>query len=340
MAFRFLSFIFGREPVEAQRIPADDIEKAIKLVVAGTDKRIALISGYEKKLRRPVIKSLLYIEQQLEHVPGPFGASRKAFGSTPQINALFATADDMREIFSRSDKLQTFFNNQPGAETVFFSLGMVKREKQTFGAEMHGDMLHKDVAQTTVSFSGHWIGVCGDSEAAVKAQMRWRAFNTLVTTALERITKLKTTTADLESQRILLKTKLDNLKRQNTGLESLADDSWMGGEAWQKLQNEMVQTESELEKQRAGLSTLDDYLGQVKTVLANPWRYLKGRPKKIYVNRLGIKDESEDNEEHAVVTAQVEVSTRAPFELVLLTYPRTEMRPASDYRDEMNSFLR
>ena len=49
--------------------------------------------------------------------------------------------------------------------------------------------------------------------------MRWRAFNSLVDSALERITDIKSTTKNLEMERTMLRIKLKETRAQNIGLE-------------------------------------------------------------------------------------------------------------------------
>ena len=178
-----------------------------------------MVSGYKKKLRMPVIRALLYIQGLSDRVPGPFEANRKAYGANPQINALFGSAAQLQELFSLNEKMQHFFTANPGDDLAYASLGMIKREKNTFGAALFGNIVRKDIAQVTVNFSGHWVGVCAPSLDEARAQMRWRAFNSLVDSALERITDIKSTTKTLEMERAMLRIKLKETRAQNRGLD-------------------------------------------------------------------------------------------------------------------------
>ena len=56
-------------------------------------------------------------------IPGPFEISRKAYGSDPQVNALFGSADDIETLFARSKMLQEFFRDvlqQKGPGMFYF----------------------------------------------------------------------------------------------------------------------------------------------------------------------------------------------------------------------------
>jgi hypothetical protein len=165
-----------------------------------------------------------------------------------------------------------------------------------------------------------------------KAQMRWRAFNSLVDSALERITGIKSTTKTLEMERAMLRIKLKETRAQNQGLESLVDDRWLGGDAWQKTQQRLDETEQKLKECRVSLATLDDYFIQIARVLAHPSRYLKVKGQSTRVNRMGIKMAESGDQGNAIVTAQITVGKKAPFNVVLVAYPRAEMLDPEHYR--------
>ena len=328
----FLKSLFqGRSRVH-QDLSEADIDKAIEMAITGTDPRLRLVGGYKKKLRRPVVQSLLYIQRLSNRIPGPFDANRRSYGADPQVNALFGSVEQLQELFSLNEKVRHYFQTNPAEDTAYASLGMVKREKNTFGAALFGNIVRKDIAQVSVSFSGHWIGVCAPSPDQARAQMRWRAFNSLVDSALERITDIKSTTKNLEMERTMLRIKLKETRAQNIGLESLVDDRWLGGAAWEETRKRLEETEEKLKESRVSLATLDDYLIQISQVLAHPSRYLKMRGQSIRLNRMGIKMAEGGDEGNTIVTAQITVGRKAPFNVVLVTYPRAEMLDPGHYQ--------
>lgn len=328
----FIKSIFGVTAQAHHGLSEADIEKAVEIAVNGTDPRLRMVSGYKKKLRMPVIRALLYIRGLSDRVPGPFEANRKTYGANPQINALFGSAAQLQELFSLNEKMQHFFTANPGDDLAYASLGMIKQEKNTFGAALFGNIVRKDIAQVTVNFSGHWVGVCAPSLDEARAQMRWRAFNSLVDSALERITDIKSTTKTLEMERAMLRIKLKETRAQNRGLDSLVDDRWLGGDAWQKTQQRLDETEQKLKECRVSLATLDDYFIQIARVLAHPSRYLKVKGQSTRVNRMGIKMAESGDQGNAIVTAQITVAKKTPFNVVLVAYPRAEMLDPGHYR--------
>lgn len=328
---KFLKTIFRNSTRLRHNLSEEDIDKAIETLVSGTDPRLRMIGGYQKKLRMPVIRALLYIQGLDERVPGPFAADRKAYGADPQINALFGSVQQLQELFSLNEKMKAYFEANPDQDVAYASLGMLKREKKTFGAALFGNIVRKDIAQIAVNFSGHWIGVCAPSIDEAKAQMRARAFNSLVDTALERITDIKSTTQALERERAMLRVKLRETRAQNRGLDSLVDDSWLGSDAWQQTQERLAETEQKLKACRVSLATLDDYLLQISRVLAHPARHLKVKGHSIRINRMGIKAAESDDRGNAILTAEITIAKKKPFNVILVTYPRAEMLDSERY---------
>ncbi len=306
-----------------------DIEKAISILIDDTDPRMRLVSGYKQQLRKPVIRSLLSLNHLCDRVPGPFEANRKAHGADPQINALAASADELQDLFSLSEPVKNFFTGSQGSNVCYATLRMFSQEKKVFGMALQGDIVRRGVAQVAVNFSGHMIGVCAATEAEVRDHMKWRGVHTLAAAALERITNLKAKTAELETRRALLRSKLRDIRTQRRGLEVLVESAPLGENEWQTTQRSLEKIERKLQKSQAKIGTLDDYLRQVCKVFNRPEKYLKVKTYSVRVNRMGIK---EDNGS-AVVTAKVTAGKQPPVDVVLVTYPRAEMREEQYYRD-------
>ena len=101
-----------------ERLDEQDIERAIGIILEETDPRLRLVRGYRRKLRKPVIRSLVYVGQLVTRIPGPFAISRSTYGSDPQVNALFGSADDIDDLFAR---LLTFPNVLITAHQAFLT---------------------------------------------------------------------------------------------------------------------------------------------------------------------------------------------------------------------------
>ena len=73
-----LSHLLDRLRGRYDRLDEDDIEQATDIVVEQTDPRLRFVRGFRRKLRKPVVRSLVYVEDLVTRIPGPFEISRKA----------------------------------------------------------------------------------------------------------------------------------------------------------------------------------------------------------------------------------------------------------------------
>jgi hypothetical protein len=323
---RFTDKLFGRY----ERLDEKDIERAIDIIINETDPRLRTVRAYRRKLRKPVIRSLAYINNLITRIPGPFDISRRAYGADPQINALFGSADDIEALFSRSKPVQEFFRDSPGSDRVYLPLAMFRTEKKGFGVSLDGDVLRSDVARTTVNFSGHWLGICAASEATLRQMLVWRGIYNLAITALENITHFQVKTDTLGKQRTLLKMKLRDLQAQHRGLDAPEKTQLDDAVDLQALKLRLEETEHQLADASTTLETLDGYLQQVCNVFNHPSRYLRVKPGTVRVNRMGIKSDSATSRDGSeIVTAAITVGNKPQFESILVSFPRAEMGESS-----------
>jgi len=323
---RFTAKLFGRY----ERLDEQDIERAIDIIINETDPRLRTVRAYRRKLRKPVIRSLAYINNLITRIPGPFDISRRAYGADPQINALFGSADDIEALFSRSKPVQEFFRDSPGSERVYLPLAMFRTEKKGFGVTLNGGVLRRDVARTTVNFSGHWLGICAGSEAELRQMLVWRGIYNLAITALENITHFLAKTDTLRKQRTLLKMKLRDLQAQHRGLDAPEKTQLDDAVDLQALKLRLEETEHNLADASTTLETLDGYLQQVCNVFNHPSRYLRVKPGTVRVNRMGIKSDSATSRDGSeIVTAAITVGNKPQFESILVSFPRAEMGESS-----------
>ena len=309
------------------RLDEQDIERAIDIAVEETDPRLRFVRGFRSKLRKPVVRSLVYVEDLVTRIPGPFEISRKAYGSNPQVNALFGSADDVEPLFARNKMLQDFFRDTPGCDRVYVPFAMHRQEKRILSMVLSGDIVRRDVARTAVNFSGHRLGiVCAESADELRSKLKWRGIQTLAVTALENITRLKTRSSVLEEERALLKRKLDDVQAQHAGLEAVAGVPSEDAQEVRVLEQRLKDTREKLQEVRTGVATLVDYLDQVCQVLNHPSRHLRVRRNSVTVDRMGIKlDGMSHGQGGKVFSATLTIGTHPDFELILASFQRNGM---------------
>jgi hypothetical protein len=219
--------IFGGRDETRGKYPESLVEQAIERAVDGTDARIRLLPGYQKRLRGPVICAIDHVIPLVDGLPAPLTAGHSEFTSEPVLSALFASAGDMLGCFSRDHSLVSYLESSEGrgAERITALLLADRENRTTLGIDLHGDQLRRDVPQVTVGFSDHNVLDPRDSESEARRQLKRRAFDQLLTMALARIGEARIERADLTRQRDLLRVKLAALKRGGWDFESHADEA-------------------------------------------------------------------------------------------------------------------
>jgi len=327
MLTRLTNKLFGGLFGSHERLDEQDVEKAIDIIIEETDPRLCLVGGYKRKLRKPVIRSLVYVKRLVTRIPGPFEINRGLYGSDPQINALFGSADAIDELVRHNKILKKYFEDNPDQAMVYVPLAMNRTEKTVLGMELSGDVVRREVAQVAINFSGHWLGVCGSSESELRDLLRWRGIHNLAITALENITRLKMKTSELGEQRALLKIKLRDLQAQHRGLDALTAAAPDDIEDMQALTHHLEETEHHLKEAHAHPDTLEDYLVQVCRVFNHPSRYLRVKPGSVRVDRMNIKVEDASSDHGAeVFSAEIAIGDNPPFEAILSLFNRKDIQ--------------
>jgi len=323
LIIRFLGGLTG----SYERLDDEDIERAIDILIEETDPRLRLVSGYKRKLRKPVIRSLVYVKRLITRIPGAFEVNRRSYGSDPQISALFGAADDIDGLISHSKVLKNYFEDNPDQDVVYVPLVMTRTEKTVLGMELSGNVVRREVAQVAVNFSGHWLGICGSSESELRDLLRWRGIHNLAITALENITRLKMKTSELEEQRALLKIKLRNLQAQHRGLDALTATAPNDIGDRQVLTRHLEEAERQIKEAQARPDTLEDYLVEVCRVFDHPSHYLRVKPDSVRVDRMNIKVEDNSSDRGAeVFSAEIAVGNNPPFEAILALFNRKDVQ--------------
>jgi hypothetical protein len=209
----FQSIFGGREAVG--RYPESLIEMAIERTVDGTDSRLRLVPGYRKRLREPVIHAIDHVVALVDGIPATVAAGPGDYRNDPRLTALFASADEMQQMFARDKGLSDYLSGSEGrgAERVTALLMARREERHILGMDLVGDQVRRDVAQVTVSFSGHHLLEPQTIEEECRRFLKRRAFDHLLALALAQIAEARLERADLTRQRDLLQRKLRTMKR-------------------------------------------------------------------------------------------------------------------------------
>ena len=292
----FQSF-FGGEKSRSQ-YPESLIEAAIERAVDGTDARLRLLPGYRKRLREPVIHAIDHVVALIDALPAPLAAGRGDFSADPHMAALFVSAAQMLEVFSRDRDLNAFMKQASVATERVTALLMAERvEKNVLGVDQVDGQLRRDVAQVTVSFRKHRLMEVAENEAECRRLLKRRAFDHLLALALARIVEVRDERADLVRQRDVLRHKLATLARNGWGFDAAADEAVEPG----RLQADLADVEQQLQELGTDSDVLDTHIAIVADLLSQAEHQLKIENVCMRLDSMNIQRDAQDASAHDIV---------------------------------------
>jgi hypothetical protein len=282
---KILQSIFGN--TSKGSYPESLINEAIERAVDGTDPCLRAVSGYRKKLRPAIIRAIDHVIAMVDRLPPAVPLSLAGYTDDKLMKGFFISSTDMKKILAGDRALADFVAGPEGdSPTVHALLAMERQERGIFGAALSGDVIIRDVPQTTVSFDLHRFLNPSGNEQQNRRQLMRRAFDHLLGLALRRLAGVKSERKDLERWRTLLQSKLNLLERGGWGFEG---DGASGDSG--KIEEQLAQIEAQLKELGGDDRMYEAYLEIVVEMLGHPDEYFTGRNETIFVDRMGIKRE-------------------------------------------------
>jgi len=283
---RLFHSIFGTEK-ETDRYPETLVREAIERAVDGTDPWLRGLSGYRRKLRPAVLHAIDHVVALVDGLEDALELSQQRYDGDPQLRLFFISAEQIDKLLD-SDPVLTAFHGEAGhsARPAWALLTMECEQRQAFGFEQQGEMIVRDVAQITVSMSGHRLLDPAADQNETRRLLKRRAFDHLLTLALARITAIKDIREDLVEHRTLLQSKLNYLQRGDWGF---------GGHGRNvpapvaEMQQKLDDIEIKLSEVGGDDGYLELNLAILIDVLANAPQQLWVEPLPLIVDRMGIR---------------------------------------------------
>jgi len=289
---RFVYSIFRKDGKDG-KYPESLVKKAIERAVDGTDPWIRAVSGYKKKLRPAVLHAIDHVVAMVDASAKPLLLDHESYDTNPVLRNFFISKADLARFLERDKDLAEFKGKQGrGWQGATALLLMRKAERGILGAVLSGEVVMRDVQQTTVSFEGHRLLDLSTTEEDTLYQLKKRAFDHLLGIALGRITDIKTRRGKLEKHRVLLQSKLDLLQREGWGFDDGAEGK-MSVAGVEKMLGEIDARLLEIGKDD---KMLDVYLGVVTDVLGHAEEHLWVKKEKLIIDRMGIKRKEPAND--------------------------------------------
>jgi hypothetical protein len=313
------------------------LDEAIEQIVQTANPRLRLAKRYRERLGPVVEAALGYADACAEVFAPPLTASAAAWTSDPALNAFFANSDELTRAFARSRELRAYFDGMAQATHTVAVLGMALAERQVMGLGMEGEVLHCDVAQTTLSFSDHRVRMCTDSEQALRRALAGRVVEQLALQALACITAGESRRRQLEGERSALSARLRLLQRQDVGFgpmfgAKIRDDR----QEWHKLAAQLARNERELQAVGSGADTLERQLEQVRDVLSDPAQQVGVVTRRVRLTRMNVVLPTDTAEPSSEIEFQVVRYGDNRHERAVATvhFARSELAPASTAMNE------
>lgn len=330
--------IFGTSTTYGASYPEQLIEKAIERAVDGTDSRLRLLSGYKRKLWSPAIKAIDHVIGLVADIPPPAEISRRRYGADAELSAFFVSPDHMQKICGADQALSDVLWSLEGAETerVIALLLMEKKERRVLGMELEGDILRRDVAQVTVSFSTHRLLDPTPREEDTRRLLQRRAFDHLLELVLGRIASANVERTELEQQRNILQRKLKALRAGRWGFDDADDEEGLGPEA---LAMQMKRIEAQLHDLGTGPGLLHAHLDILVEVLERADRNLWSTSTALIVDRMGVKHERPKGGARQLDLDELHSANGRSEVMRLVSIAREELPPRRDLLQEARRYL-
>ena len=206
---------------DPDRVSDEMIQGAVEKAIALTNPRLKLLPDCYKRLTPAVETTIEFLCAQVAALPAAHPLSAKAWSSDPALRAFFVAPTDIQSVLGRSENLRTLFDKFPELDEALVILGMAINKQRVFGMALHGDMVQRDVAQTSVSFSDHRARLCGRDEARLRRIVGVEVFEHLVAQALSEIGEERVERQELQASRSLIRTRLRLLQKHGPGLGSM-----------------------------------------------------------------------------------------------------------------------
>jgi hypothetical protein len=312
-----------------------------RLLVLSPSLRLA--NGFRARVAPALACSIDYVNRLVDSLPPAREASASNWLNDPYIHAFFAAPDEIAPILSRSQELHAWFEAHPLARETYTVMSMAMTERRAFGAAQVGDMVHTDVACTTLSFDDHQVRVCSETESDLREQIVQRVVEQIALEGLAQIGADESRRDALVEERALLKTRLQLLERQGAGTHRMLGDR-ESGDACERVRLQTAIEENERALAALGLKTdaLARELEVICNVLAHPNQHSDVEIKRVCLNSMNVviaTSAAPDDTEIVFPLAHLPGSPLGERAFSLVRFARDDLAPIPTVRDEYSRFV-
>lgn len=339
---KLLQSIFASPSPQTNGVDESIIRLATERVVDGTDPRLRAVSGYRKKLRPAIERSVEYVIELVDDLPPPIDFGKAQFGTDARLRAFFASTDRLREVVNESEVIRSYLSRAEAtmSDAVYALFGVEREERTVLGMDVHGDRVRRDVKQVVVNFYNHqFLDPTGD-EDSTRWELKKRAFDHLIARALHKMVVDRKDRDKLAQERALLQRKLRALHSGDWGFDAILEKEQPEKNDTPEIETRIAAIEAELNRIGSGTVDLDDYLEAVAATLSEPGEHLHIRPVSLTLNQMSVKIPEGSDPYASTLSLEEVCSSDGNRALILLArLPRSEIQPAKDFLEEAKRYL-
>jgi hypothetical protein len=226
----------------------------------------------------------------ISQIPGPIELDPELWEKDPVLKAVFIGSDEFSQWLHSCRSLRDAFEQTDAAE-LFGLLVAEYKEKTSFGYEMNGDILQRDVRLQSVYFEDPRILVPAPDLEIARQELQHRILVLLFTHELDEIADLKSWKEELQKQKDLLAFELwgnekpESEKAIPSGVDK-ADEA-------KKVLSDLDQ---KIEQIGNNLDTPEGHLAHAVRILTELEQHLRMDRFMIRLNSLGIKVKASSSE--------------------------------------------
>ena len=273
---------------DPDRVSGEMIRGAVDKAITLTNPRLKLLPNCHKRLMPSVETTIEFLTPLVKSLPAARPLSSGIWSSDPAWRAFFVAPSDIPAALGRSDNLRTLFGKFPELDEAWVVLGMALKEQQVFGMALQGEVVRRDVAQTSVSFSDHRARICGRDDSRLRRVAGVAVYEYLLGQALSEIGEERVERQELQATRSLIRARLRLLQQHGPGLGSVFGEAPAAVSEQASLQAKLLENERQLEAKGGSESVLEAELECLKTVLDNPQRYLHVEPRHLRLSKMNV----------------------------------------------------
>lgn len=309
------------------------IAEAIDRIVQTADPRLRFAPRFARRLTPAVASAQAYARELVATLPAAREATPAGWAADRCMHALFATPDAIAHAFSRSVELRAFFDQHPLADEVYAVIGTRMEERHVLGMALEGDIMRRDVEQTTVSFTDHRVRILALTEPELRTEIERRILDQLVMDGIGRVAAGQRQRTALEQERALLSTRLRLLEQAGQGMHAaLAGERTADAEKLAQVRARLDENSRVLAGMATGAERLDEELDRIIEALRDARQRFYVTTIRRRLDRMNVVrdgNDSESGEEIMFHSARIPADPPETRVFVIARFPKAGMLPAA-----------